>query len=85
MNIFNVSHALVEIEEQAKECGLHEKQTILFYMWLAEDRFPGHTFDDAFISKILGEMKTLIKEFDEWAHKEALEALEGTSNMPEWW
>jgi hypothetical protein len=85
VNIFSVSHAMVEIEERATHFGLHENQVILFYMWLADDRFPGHTFDDAFISKILAEMETLVKEFDQWAHKEALEALEGTSNMPEWW
>lgn len=82
MNIFNTSHALVEIEEKAKECGLHENQVILFYMWLSDDRFPGHTFDDAFISKVIKDMKALMKEFDEWAHKEAMENLR---DAPEPW
>lgn len=75
MNIFNTSHALVLIEERAKECGLHQNQAILFYMWLSDDRFPGHTFDDAFVSKVIKDMEILMKEFDEWAHKEALESL----------
>jgi hypothetical protein len=75
MNIFGASHALIEIEERAKACGLAENQVILFYMWLSDDRFPGHTFDDAFIKKALTDMKSLMKEFDEWAHKEAMESL----------
>lgn len=75
MNIFNVSHALTEIEEKAKACGLHENQVILFYMWLSDDRFNGHTFDHAFIARVLEGMESLVKEFDEWAHKEALESL----------
>lgn len=76
MNIFNVSHALAEIEERAKECGLQENQTILFHMWLSDDRFPGHTFDDAFISKVIKDAELLVKEFDEWAHKEAMKTLQ---------
>jgi hypothetical protein len=75
VNIFGASHALVEIEERAKEHGLAENQVILFYMWLSDDRFPGHTFDEAFIKKVLTDMKSLMKEFDEWAHKEAMESL----------
>lgn len=75
MNIFGASHALVLIEERAKEHGLHDNQVILFYMWLSDDRFPGHTFDDAFITEALTDMKSLMKEFDEWAHKEALESM----------
>lgn len=75
MNISMASRALAQIEERAKECGLHENQVILFYMWLSDDRFPGHTFDDAFILKALMYMKSLMKEFDEWAHKEAMESL----------
>lgn len=82
MNIFGTSHALVEIEERAKACGLYANQVILFYMWLSDDRFPGHTFDDAFIEKVLGDMKTLTKEFDEWAHKEAMETIK---QRPEPW
>jgi hypothetical protein len=50
-------------------------------MWLSEDRFQGHTFDDAFIKKALVDIETLTKEFDEWAHKEALEFIE----RPEPW
>jgi hypothetical protein len=79
MNIFNVSHALLEIEDRVKQGGLRDNQVILFYMWLSEDKFPGHTFDDAFISKAIKEMKALVKEFDEWAHKEAMESLRNPS------
>jgi len=75
MNIFDASHALVEIEESLAAVGLPENQVILFYMWLAEDKFPGHTFDDAFISRVIKEAGVLLKEFDEWAHKEAMELL----------
>lgn len=82
MNILNTSHALVEIEERAKACGLHANQVILFYMWLSDDRFPGHTFDDAFVSKVIKGMEILMEEFDEWAHKEALESMRGS---PEPW
>jgi len=81
MNIFNASHALAEIEARAKEHGLPENQVVLFYMWLSDDRFNGHTFDDGFIKNLLSDMDSLIKEFDEWAHKEAMETLE----RPEPW
>lgn len=70
MNIFNTSHAMVLIEERAKECGLYEGHLILFHMWLSDDRFPGHTFDDAFISKVLNNAESLVKEFEEWAREE---------------
>lgn len=82
MNIFNVSHALVEIEAAAIESGLPVNQVILFYMWLSDDKFPGHTFDDAFISKVVKTIKTLLKEFDEWAHKEAMESLKNNPQEP---
>lgn len=75
MNICSVSHALAQIEEKAKQNGLAENQVILFYMWLSDDRFPGHTFDYEFIGKIFKDMETLMKEFYEWAHKEAMESL----------
>lgn len=79
MNIFYVSHALAEIEEQAVAAGIHEHQMILFHMWLSEDKFQGHNFDDAFISKALKEMSILAKEFEEWAHKEAMESIKNKS------
>lgn len=78
MNIFDASHAFASIEGQAKEAGIAGNQLIIFYLWLADDRFPGHTFDDAFISKILTDIKILAKEFDEWAHKEAMESLKSS-------
>ena len=76
MNIFDASYALVAIEEKLAEAKFPENQVILFYMWLSDDKFPGHTFDDAFISKVLKECRDLIKEFDEWAHKEAMQSLQ---------
>lgn len=83
MNIFDASHAFCCIEEDAKEAGIAGNQLIIFYMWLADDRFPGHTFDDAFITKILNDIKPLAKEFDEWAHKEAMESLKSSLLDPE--
>ncbi len=82
MNIFDASHALMEIEERLAAAHVPENQFILFYMWLSEDKFPGHTFDDAFISKVLRECRDLIKEFDEWAHKEAMESLLSPQDLP---
>jgi hypothetical protein len=82
VNIFEASYAFSCIEDQAKEAGIAGNQLIIFYMWLADDRFPGHTFDDAFIGKILKDIKTLAKEFDEWAHKEAMESLKSSLLEP---
>lgn len=82
MNIFNVSHAMVEIEEGAKECGLDESHLILFYMWLSDDRFPGHSFDDVFIGKLIKDMKPLIKEFETWVKEEARRA--NQSSLEPW-
>lgn len=82
MNIFDASHALVTIEEHLTEARFPENQIILFYMWLSEDKFPGHTFDDAFISKVIKNCRDLIKEFDEWAHKEAMESLLSPPDRP---
>lgn len=82
MNIFDVSHAMMTIEDSAKEAGLNERQCVLFFMWLAEDKYPGHNFDDAFVSKVLSEMATLVKEHDEWAHKEAMESLKSSLLEP---
>lgn len=78
MTIFSVAHGFACIEEAAKEAGIAGNQLALFYMWLSDDRFPGHTFDDAFIRKILTDIKILAKEFDEWAHKEAMESLKSS-------
>lgn len=75
MNIFDAAHGFACIEEDAKQAGVSGNQLVLFYMWLAEDRFPGEPFDDDFISKVVRDMKALVKEFDEWAHKEAMESL----------
>ena len=83
MNIFNAAHGFACIEEATKEAGIAGNQLVLFYMWLSDDRFPGHTFDKDFIGKILKDMKTLAKEFDEWAHKEAMESLK--SSLPDPW
>lgn len=82
MNIFAVAHTMAIIEDRAKEAGIRGNQLIIFYMWLADDRFPGHTFDDEFISKILDNMQPLAKEFDEWAHKEAMESLRSSLLEP---
>lgn len=82
MNIVDAAHAFVCIEDEAKQAGIAGNQLVIFYMWLADDRFPGHTFDDEFISKIVKDMKTLAKEFDEWAHKEAMESLKSSLNDP---
>lgn len=63
MNIFEASHALLEIELAAQEQGVTEGSLVHFLMWISDDKFPGEPFDDPLIAKLLSGMKALVEEY----------------------
>lgn len=63
MNLFEVSHALVVIEDEAEKHGILEHQMVIFFMWLSDDKFPGRALDDAFIKLLLDDMEKLAAEW----------------------
>lgn len=63
MNLFDTSHALVAIEDEAEKHGISDYQMVIFFMWLSDDKFPGRALDDAFVKLLLGDMKNLAAEW----------------------
>ena len=78
MNIFEASHALLEIELAAQEHGINEACLVNFLMWIAEERFPGEAFDDPLISKLLSGMKGIAAEYGRAVEREMKRSLSST-------
>jgi hypothetical protein len=70
VNIFEASHALLEIELAAQEHGINEACLVNFLMWIAEERFPGEAFDHPLIAKLLSGMKGIAAEYARAVEKE---------------
>lgn len=70
MNIFEASHALLEIELAAQEHGVGEDALFYFLMWVAEEKFPGEPFDHPLIAKLLAGMKAIAGEYLQAAEKD---------------
>lgn len=79
MNIFEASHALLEIELAAQEHGVSEAGLVGFLMWVAEEKFPGEAFDHPLIAKMLSGMKEIAAEYSKAVEKE----IEGNSSFSE--
>lgn len=69
MNIFEVSHALMVIEEAARGQGLREDGVISFLMWLSDEKFPNHVFDGGFVATVVMKIQDLVKEYSGWVEK----------------
>lgn len=74
MNLFQTSHALLEIEISAKEHGVTEGQMAYFFMWLSDDRFPRRDFDDALVKELLDGMEDLVREWEAHVERELAQA-----------
>jgi hypothetical protein len=79
VNIFEASHALLEIELAAQEHGVSEAGLVNFLMWVAEEKFPAEAFDDLLIAKLLSGMKEFVAEYGRAVDKE----IEGSLSFSE--